>query len=192
MDEIDEKMRELRTDLFGALEKQEQRIAVAITEKTIALKDLLEATTTARHSTIAYELGRVQKDNSACLGRCTIAMASVDAQLKTLTDFKISIQDFLSKAPDALKATQEELTEFRRWRDMNWQRTIVYTVVAVVAAIQFATWSIKLFATHPTEIIQSTGAVRRVRPAIRHQPVPTEEEVELPANMTTGMGHERQ
>ena len=119
MNEIDEKIQNVYEKLdvtegrvLAEIERLEQRTTRDTNEKLNALKDLINTTTTARNETLALELHRIQKDKDFCSGNCA----------------------------NTVKGFNKRITDLETWKTFNWQRVIMYAVIAGFTAIKIASW----------------------------------------------------
>lgn len=119
MDELDEKLKDVydkmdrqKDKILIQIEKSEHRSEKLVNEKLEALKQLIDQSNTARSEQINTELARLRNCGTSCAENCARFRCGYDARLNTLEN----------------------------WKSLNWQRTIIYAGVAVVAAVQVFDW----------------------------------------------------
>jgi len=119
MQEIDEKleaayekMERQEERIISKIDKSETRSKEGTNEKLKALKELIDASNTARSESINSELARMQKCSEECQKNCVVNRGAFAERLKVLEN----------------------------WKAMNWQRTIIYAGTAIVASFQVFGW----------------------------------------------------
>jgi len=119
MDELDEKLK----DVYDKMDKQKDKLIVEIDksearseklfrDKLLALKELIDQSNTARSDQVNMDLSRLKNGSDDCGKRCESFRGGYEKRIKTLED----------------------------WKTLNWQRTIVYLGVALVAAAKVFDW----------------------------------------------------
>ena len=119
MDELDEKLK----DVYDKMDKQKDKLIIEIDksearseklfrDKLLALKELIDQSNTARSDQVNMDLLRLKTCSDECGRRCEGFRGGYDKRLKSLED----------------------------WKTLNWQRTIIYAGVAIVAAAKVFDW----------------------------------------------------
>ena len=119
MNELDEKLEAVydkmdrqKEKIVNEIDKSEARSRTYSLELFTRLKELIDSGNTARSEQVDTELDRLQNCGNDCVKRCTAHKETLEVRLKSL----------------------------EKWRDLNWQRTIIYAATAVVAAIKMFEW----------------------------------------------------
>ena len=131
-----ETMERLESRVEESIEKSENRVMVSIKEKLEALRDLVHSTTTARQGSIDTELQRIEKNNTSCSAKCEVRRGEIYARMKGVETDKVDKIDY--KAEYGLLVAR--VVALEDWKKTNWQRLIVYLVVASVAAVKVLEW----------------------------------------------------
>jgi len=119
MDELDEKLK----DVYDKMDKQKDKLIIEIDksearseklfrDKLLALKELIDQSNTARSEQVNSDLSRLKHCSDECGKKCEGFRGGYDSRLKQLED----------------------------WKTLNWQRTVIYLGVAVVAAAKVFDW----------------------------------------------------
>jgi len=119
MDELDEKLKDVydkmdkqKDKLIVEIDKSEARSEKLLRDKLLALKELIDQSNTARSEQVNSDLSRLKSCNDECGKKCEGFRGVYDNRLKQLED----------------------------WKTLNWQRTVIYLGVAVVAAAKVFDW----------------------------------------------------
>lgn len=119
MDELDEKLKDVydkmdkqKDKLIVEIDKSEARSEKLLRDKLLALKELIDQSNTARSEQVNSDLSRLKSCNDECGKKCEGFRGGYEKRIKTLED----------------------------WKTLNWQRTIIYAGVAIVAAFKVFDW----------------------------------------------------
>jgi hypothetical protein len=123
MDELDEKLKDVydkmdkqKDKLIAEIDKSEARSEKLFRDKLLTLKELIDQSNTARSDQVNMDLSRLKNGSDDCGKRC---------------------EEFRGSYERRLRAIEE-------WKTLNWQRTIIYVGVAIIAVIKVFDW-IKAF-----------------------------------------------
>jgi len=127
-----EAMERLEGRVEESIGRVEDRLITNIKEKLEALRDLINSTTTARQVTIDTELQRIEKTNTSCSNKCELRRGEIYSRLKEVENAKAD------KVELALLVAR--VLALEDWKKANWQRLVIYLVVASVAAVKVLEW----------------------------------------------------
>jgi len=119
MNEIDEKVQgvysridKVEERLIQLVDKAKANIKEDIDSKIEAAEDLINTTSTVRTKSVEKDLNKLEQHSRDCAISCADYRSKIDTRLQSLED----------------------------WKNANWQRTIVWATVAIVAAVKIIDW----------------------------------------------------